>query len=144
MAYEALEKVDLMEKDLLFILSIDNKNSNTLNALGYSLAIHTDRVDEAYNYILQALNYDPGSPEILDSMGWVLFKKGNYADALRYAEIAYKKNQDSEIIEHYCQILIKNGLYDESRKVMEIEFKKNPNNSDLIDKLTSLHNNVPL
>ena len=144
MAYEALEKVDLMEKDLLFILSIDNKNSNTLNALGYSLAIHTDRADEAYNYILQALNYDPGSPAILDSMGWVLFKKGNYADALRYAEIAYKKDQDPEIIEHYCQILIKNGLYDESRKVMEIEFKKNPNNSDLIDKLTSLHNNVPL
>ena len=144
MAYEALKKVDLMEKDLLFILSIDNKNSNTLNALGYSLAIHTDRFDEAYNYITQALDYDPGSPAILDSMGWVLFKKGNYVDALKYAEIAYKKDQDPEIIEHYCQILIKNGLYSESRKIMEVEFKKNPNNSDLIDKLTSLHNNVPL
>jgi len=77
-------------------------------------------------------------------MGWVLFKKGNYVDALKYAEIAYKKDQDPEIIEHYCQILIKNGLYSESRKIMEVEFKKNPNNSDLIDKLTSLHNNVPL
>ena len=75
-------------------------------------------------------------------MGFI--QKGNYIDALKYAEIAYKKDQDPEIIEHYCQILIKNGLYSKSRKIMEVEFKKNPNNSNLIDKLTSIHNNVPL
>ena len=48
MAYEELREIKLMEKDLITVLLIDQKNANTLNALGYSLAVHTQRYDEAY------------------------------------------------------------------------------------------------
>ena len=41
-----------MEIDLKKILSIDARNANTLNALGYSLIIHTKRYEEAYNFAL--------------------------------------------------------------------------------------------
>ena len=47
MAYEELREIELMEKDLTTVLLIDQKNANTLNALGYSLAVHTQRYDEA-------------------------------------------------------------------------------------------------
>ena len=55
-------KSNLMEKDLKQVLKYDRKNANTLNALGYSLTIHTERYEEAYNFIHQAYHYDPGSP----------------------------------------------------------------------------------
>ena len=73
MAYESLKKINKMEEDLKYILSIDSKNSNTLNALGYSLTIHTERYNEAEKYIRKALEFDPGNAAILDSLGWVLY-----------------------------------------------------------------------
>ena len=39
-----------------------------LNALGYSLTVHTQRYDEAYALIYEAHLYDPGSAAILDSL----------------------------------------------------------------------------
>ena len=40
-----------METDLRKILKVDYENTNTLNALGYSLTIHTDRYTEALDMI---------------------------------------------------------------------------------------------
>jgi len=137
MAYENLEKIDLMENDLRKILSIDSKNSNTLNALGYSLIIHTKRYDEAYNLLIKAYHYDPGNAAILDSIAWVEYKKGNYTNALNYIEASYNRDKDPEIIEHYCEILIKNKQF---KKVIELELKRNKNNLEFINKLNSYHN----
>ncbi len=139
MAYESLKKINEMEEDLKYILSIDSKNSNTLNALGYSLTIHTERYDEAEKYIRKALEYDPGNAAILDSLGWVLYKKGDIKNALHYIELAYNKDQDPEIVEHFCEILIKSGFLKRSKEVMKIEIEKNPDNTDLLNKLTTLH-----
>ncbi|MED5430463.1 MAG: tetratricopeptide repeat protein [Pseudomonadota bacterium] len=139
MAYESLKKINKMEEDLKYILSIDSKNSNTLNALGYSLTIHTERYNEAEKYIRKALEYDPGNAAILDSLGWVLYKKGDIKNALHYIELAYNKDQDPEIVEHFCEILIKSGFLKKSKEVMKIEIEKNPDNTDLLNKLTTLH-----
>tara|TARA_B100000686_G_scaffold75971_2_gene81919 strand:+ start:2741 stop:4456 length:1716 start_codon:yes stop_codon:yes gene_type:complete len=139
MAYESLKKINEMEEDLKYILSIDSNNPNTLNALGYSLTIHTDRYAEAEKYIRKALEYDPGNAAILDSLGWVLYKKGDIKNALHYIELAYNKDQNPEIVEHFCEILIKNGFLKKSKEVMAIEIKKNPDNIDLLNKLTTLH-----
>jgi tetratricopeptide (TPR) repeat protein len=140
MAYENLEKIDLMENDLRKILSIDSKNSNTLNALGYSLIIHTKRYDEAYNLLIKAYHYDPGNAAILDSIAWVEYKKGNYTNALNYIEPSYNRDKDPEIIEHYCEILIKNKQFKKLQKVIELELKRNKNNLEFINKLNSYHN----
>ena len=144
MAYESMRKLDLMEQDLKYILSINSNSANTLNALGYSLTIHTDRYIEAEKYIREALEYDPGNAAILDSLGWVLYKKGEIKNALHYIELAYNKDQNPEIVEHFCEILIKNGLYEKSRKVMKIEIEKNPNNTSLLNNLIILHGDEPL
>jgi tetratricopeptide (TPR) repeat protein len=140
MAYENLEKIDLMENDLRKILSTDSKNSNTLNALGYSLIIHTKRYDEAYNLLIKAYHYDPGNAAILDSIAWVEYKKGNYTNALNYIEASYNRDKDPEIIEHYCEILIKNKQFKKLQKVIELELKRNKNNLEFINKLNSYHN----
>ena len=137
MAYESLKKIDLMEKDLRTILKIDKKNANTLNALGYSLVIHTKRYTEAYELLLEAYEYDPGNAAILDSIAWVEYKLGNYGQALKYIESSYTRDKDPEIVEHYCEILIKNKQFDKLRKVIDHEVERNQNNIEFINKLNS-------
>ena len=144
MAYENLENIVLMEQDLRKILSIDQKNANTLNALGYSLVIHTKRYDEAYILLLEAYQYDPGNAAILDSIAWAEYNKGNYIEALKYIESSYNRDKDPEIIEHYCEILLKNKKLDKLKKVIQLELKRNESNIELINKLNSYQNGTKL
>ena len=144
MAYESLDNINLMEKDLKQVLKYDRKNANTLNALGYSLTIHTERYEEAYNFIHQAYHYDPGSPAILDSLAWILYKKGELTHALIYAESSYIKDQDPEIVEHYCIILMENKLYEKLKEVIKRESVRNSNNENFIKKLHSIKDEIPL
>ena len=144
MAYESLDNINLMEKDLKQVLKYDRKNANTLNALGYSLTIHTERYEEAYNFIHQAYHYDPGSPAILDSLAWILYKKGEFTHALIYAESSYIKDQDPEIVEHYCIILMENKLYKKLKEVIKKESVRNSNNENFIKKLHSIKDEIPL
>ncbi len=144
MAYESLDNINLMEKDLKQVLKYDRKNANTLNALGYSLTIHTERYEEAYNFINQAYHYDPGSPAILDSLAWILYKKGEFTHALIYAESSYIKDQDPEIVEHYCIILMENKLYEKLKEVIKKESVRNSNNENFIKKLHSIKDEIPL
>ena len=138
MAYESLKMIDNMEADLLKILSIDSKNTNTLNALGYSLTIHTDRYDDASYYVSEAYSHDPGNAAIIDSMSWVLYKKGDYSQALKYSTVAFMKDKDPEIIEHHCIILLKNSLFDEYEKIIETVISSDNYDSGFIEKLRSL------
>ena len=71
-----------------------------LNALGYLLTDKFDRHGEARGYIQRALAMDPDSPAIIDSMGWVLFKLGDYEAALDYLERAYRLFDDPEVAAH--------------------------------------------
>jgi Flp pilus assembly protein TadD len=144
MAYEELREIKLMEKDLITVLRIDKKNANTLNALGYSLAVHTQRYDEAYELIYEAHLYDPGSAAILDSLGWVEYKRGNYIDALKFIEASYERDKDKEIILHYCEILIKTKSYGKLRKIIHIELERNSGDESFVQKLNSMNNEIPL
>ena len=142
MAYESSGNISKMEVDLKEILKIDKENTNTLNALGYSLAIHTNRYNEAYNLILQAYHNDPGNAAILDSMAWIYYQKGNYEKALLFSEIAYKKDKDPEIIEHFCEILKKNKMHEELKKVINFVLDNYPDKKELIEKLNILKNEI--
>lgn len=82
------------------------KSAMALNAYGYTLADRTDRYREAEKLIRKALRYDPDSPAIIDSMGWVLFKLGRYEEALVELERAYAGMQDHEVAAHIVETLV--------------------------------------
>ena len=52
-----------------------------MNALGFTLADQTDRFDEAYGYLKRAIEIMPDDPAIIDSLGWVQYRMGNYDEA---------------------------------------------------------------
>jgi tetratricopeptide (TPR) repeat protein len=80
-------------------------SSMSLNALGYTLADRTENYEEAEKLIRKALKYDPESPAIIDSLGWVLHKRGKHEEALHHLEKAYAEFPDSEVAAHIVEVL---------------------------------------
>ena len=78
----------------------------SLNALGYTLADRTDEYREAEKLIRKALRYEPESPAIIDSLGWVLHKRGKHEEALGYLEQAYAGFPDPEVAAHIVEVLV--------------------------------------
>ena len=107
----------LMEADLRAILARDPNNATALNALGYTLADQTDRLDEAYTLISRALELDPDEPAILDSMGWVLYRQGELQRSIEYLTRAYASFPDPEVAAHLGEVLWVSG---EAEKALQI------------------------
>jgi len=89
-------------------------SATVLNALGYTLADRTDRFDEAEKLIRKALKLQPDSAAIIDSWGWVWFRKGSYEKALGFLEDAYERLHDPEVAAHIVEVLWAMGQEDEA------------------------------
>ncbi len=115
--YEKMGNMALLEQDLRRVLVIEPENVGALNALGYGFAEYTDRYQEAYELIKKALTLSANDYYILDSMGWVLYKMGNYAEAIAYLRKAQAQQDDPEIAAHLGEVLWKSG---EQRAATEV------------------------
>ncbi len=132
LAYEKQGKILSMSKDFEKMISFNPYNSVALNAYGYSLTLQNSNLGFAEELIRRAIDIDPGNAAILDSLAWVLYLGGNYKDAYKYSSLAYSKDQDPEIVQHYYIILLKNGLKDEASNIIEKSVRDNPNNKNLL------------
>jgi tetratricopeptide (TPR) repeat protein len=86
----------------------------SLNALGYTLTDRTDEHKEAARLIRKAMKLDPDSAAIIDSHGWVLYRLGEYEDALVELERAYEQLEDPEVAAHIIEVLWKLERQDEA------------------------------
>ena len=109
------------------------KSAMALNAYGYTLADRTDRYREAEKLIRKALRYDPDSPAIIDSLGWVLFKLGRYEEALVELERAYDGLPDPEVAAHIVETLVALDRKDEALERLEAAEAKTPDSPLLKD-----------
>jgi tetratricopeptide (TPR) repeat protein len=105
-----------MEKLLRQIVAAKPDYHHAYNALGFSLAERNERLPEAKQLIQKALEYAPGDPFITDSLGWVEYRMGNKAEALRILQGAYKDRADAEIAAHIGEILWVLGEREQAQK----------------------------
>ncbi len=124
--------VALAEKDFKAVLGLKPNDTDTLNALGYTLADLTNRYQEAYDYISAAYRQAPESPAILDSMGWVLYRMGRTEESLKFLRAAAKQLDDPEIASHLGEVLWTAGERDEARRVWNQALKNHPDSKKLI------------
>jgi tetratricopeptide (TPR) repeat protein len=102
-AYSSAGKHDLAEEQLQLILKADPNDATANNDLGYQWADRNKNLEEAERMIRKALDLDrrqrSGGPSAgedseqdnaayVDSLGWVLFRRGRLADARRELERA--------------------------------------------------------
>jgi len=117
MVAEKMGRVDWLEQDLGTILKEDPEHVQALNAMGYTLADRTDRYIEALGYIRRALALKPDDYYILDSMGWVQYRLGNYDSAVKYLREALEHRQDVDIASHLGEVLWVSGDHDGAQRV---------------------------
>ena len=117
MMAEKMMRIDEMERLLRRVIEIKPDHHHAYNALGYSLADRSLRLPEAQALIKKALELAPGDPFITDSLGWVEFRLGNRAEALRLLRQAYASRPDPEIAAHLGEVLWSGGARDEARRI---------------------------
>jgi len=123
---EKVGRVDILEKDILAILKTEPDNANALNALGFSLASLPGRLDDAYGYIKKALALSPDEAAIVDSMGWIEYKRGHLTIAESLLRKAYSMMPDSEIAAHLVELLWVNDKRVEAKTLMTNVLKAEP------------------
>ncbi|WP_299941472.1 tetratricopeptide repeat protein [uncultured Microbulbifer sp.] len=102
---DQLGNATAFERDLRSLLKRDPQNATVLNALGYKLIGDPSRRGEALQLIRKALALKPEDPAILDSMGWVQYRLGNYTAAEKYLRKALGRLPDHEIAAHLGEVL---------------------------------------
>jgi tetratricopeptide (TPR) repeat protein len=132
MAADRINRLDVVEQDLRRVIKMKPDYAHAYNALGYTLAEKTDRLVEAKALIDQALKLAPDDPFIIDSLGWVHYRLGNYDEAVRHLQAAYDARPDPEIAAHLGEVLWKVGKHDEARKVWRTALNENPDHEVLL------------
>lgn len=133
MAAEKLDDLVLFERDMRTLLSINPDNPTVLNALGYTLANRTNRFDEAEVLVAKALALRPTEPAIMDSMGWVHFKKGQLNEAYALLKKAYELFPDDEVAAHLGEVLWAMGRKDEAIAIWDAAQAKTPDSQHVLE-----------
>lgn len=120
--------IEQAEADLIYVLNQDEENAAALNALGYTLADQTDRLDEAEDLINRAYALLPDDAAITDSMGWVAFRQGRLEEAESYLRKALAMDDNPEIAAHLGEVLWEMGRKDEARSIWNETLKAAPDN----------------
>ncbi len=126
---EKLDMLDVAESDLRMVIMHEPENASALNALGYTLADRTTRLNEAREYILKAAQLLPDDPAILDSLGWVYFRLGQYNESIKWLSKAFEQLQDAEIAAHLGEALWMNGQINEAKNIWNKGVKLSGNQS---------------
>lgn len=139
MLAETRNELDKMESDLRYIINRYPDSALALNALGYTLADKTTRYREALELIKQAQLLVPDDPAILDSLGWVLFRMGRFAEAIHYLKHSLEILPDSEVAAHLGEALWVSGQQENARQVFRDALNRNPGHPILNDTIKRLN-----
>ncbi|NUY33477.1 tetratricopeptide repeat protein [Paraburkholderia sp. JPY303] len=141
MAAEKTGHYDVMEAQLRKLIQTQPDNPQAYNALGYSLADRNQRLPEADKLVEKASALAPNDAFIMDSVGWVKYRMGNTADAIKLLRKAYSLQPNAEIGAHLGEVLWKSGEQEQARAAFREARKLEPNNETLVKTLQRLQVN---
>ena len=125
-------------------ISISPNYVPSLNNLAYLYAEGYGPVDEAVDMANLAKKLSPKNGRITDTLGWALYKKGNYDEALKnFIEATYYIAGDPTIRYHLGLTYLKKGIIDKAEEQLKNavhlgESSKFPELNDALKTLESL------
>ncbi len=115
------------------------QNANALNYLGYTYADMGQNLDEAEHLIKKALKIKPNDGYIMDSLGWVYFKKGLHDKSLEILEKAVSIiHNDPSILEHLGELHQKLSNDEKASEFYQRAVKNGANNKAVTKKIEQL------
>lgn len=138
MLFARMDDLARAEADFKKVLALKPDNAAALNALGYTLADRTDRLEEAYQYIREAYRLAPDDPAIIDSLGWVEYLRGNHEAALKNLRNAMELMPDHEIAAHLGEVLWVTGNKKEAQQVWQRGLQLHPESPIILETINRL------
>lgn len=80
------------------VIELDPNHVQALNYLAFTWADLGVELDQAEKYARRAVTLEPKDGYILDTLGWILFKKGQKNQSLQYLEAAHRQQPSVAII----------------------------------------------
>jgi tetratricopeptide (TPR) repeat protein len=128
------------------VLEQDKDHVQALNYLAYTYADMGKNLDDAMTLATRALELQPGDGYILDTVGWIHFKRGETETAIKYLEAAVKARPDESIIaEHLGDAYIRNQMWQKAQRLYQkaVSMEADGTRSQKIqDKLANIQSQV--
>jgi Tfp pilus assembly protein PilF len=116
-------------------LELSPGNPLVLNNYAYYLSLRNYRMDDAERMASQAFEKQPNSPSIQDTYGWILYLKGDLANAKRYIGKAVESDGGAEVLEHYGDVLMKLGEVENAKSNWQKALDQGATNFSIAEKL---------
>ena len=143
-AYERSKKWYLAEKDFLDALELSPNQPYLLNYLGYSWVDRGLNLDSAKRMIEKAVRLRPNDGYIVDSLGWVLYRLGDFESATVYLERAISLYpQDPTINDHLGDAYWRVGRTREAEFQWERALSFGPEPEQISNIRKKLHQGLP-
>jgi len=118
-------------------IELDPANSaRAYNYLGYMWVERNENLPEAEQLIRRAVELDPDNGAYRDSLGWLFFKQGKYAEALGELQRAAQNlpEPDAVVFDHIGDTCEKLGKTAEAVLYWQKALKLDPDNKDMLAK----------
>ena len=114
--YLRIDEKQTSEQVLEQVLAIDPKHVAAANDLGYYLTDAGRDLPRAEQLVRLALADEPDNQSFLDSVGWVLYKQGQLADADSWLGKAVGQSPDPDpvVLDHYGDLCYRLGRTDQA------------------------------
>ena len=119
-------------------LIVNPDNLLALNNYAYYLAVNNIDLDKAEKLSARTITEEPENDNSLDTYAWILFKKGKYAMARQYIDLAIKYNdsESAELMHHAGDIYFMSGDPIKALEFWEKASKITPDDKLLKKKIT--------
>lgn len=115
-AYERQRLFDKSDKAFQKALKLSHRHPEVLNYLGYSWLERGTNTNEALYMIFEAHRKNPEDGHIIDSLGWALYKMGNYERAVPVLERASEYLPSNAVVfDHLGDAYWQIGRHNEAR-----------------------------
>lgn len=105
---------------MLKVLDLDKDHVQALNYLAYTYAELGKNLEQAGDLAARAMELQPNDGYILDTVGWIHFKRGETETAIRYLETAYKLKSDESIIaEHLGDAYLRYEMWQKAQRMYQ-------------------------
>ncbi len=109
------------------ILELDGDNLKALNDLAFMLVDSSNLPDEALKLAERAKEIGPENPDVADTLGWVLYRKGLYTAALTQFEFAASRKDAGALPKcHLALVYFKLGKGQQGQRALEAALKLDP------------------
>jgi tetratricopeptide (TPR) repeat protein len=118
--YDMQKRYDLSEKHYREALAINPEFAPAANNLAYLLSSGDKNIDEALTFARIAKEKLPDDPSVMDTLGWIYFKKGLYENAVgEFLDSLEKIPQNAIVHYHLGRAFYAKGENESARSEME-------------------------